>query len=372
MTVQTDHKNDLYNGLNGGSRVTISDVSDALGLAKSTVSRALNDYSDIAESTRQRVRNMADKIGYRPLSHAQAIRTGRTRSLGLVIQMAEHDSHRPFLAEFLSGLSQGASQTGWTLTIAASANEDATIETYQTMIRDRKVDGFILPRTQIKDSRIDLLRSAKVPFVLFGRSLDPTDCAWFDVLGENAMHEAVQRLFDLGHRHIGFINGGLRYTYSAVRHDGFVSAMSELGLEIDPEHVHEDAVTIEGGFAAAKKILCSKPPPTAIVCSVDMAALGVYRAVEALGLSIGKDVSVIGYDGIPDGAHVTPQLSTFAVDFTACGRRLSELLIKRVMGEAPEELRETTLANFLDRGSAAAPKRTSAQLAAIISRQSKS
>jgi len=75
-------------------RVTISDVSEALGLTKSTVSRALNGYADISESTRLRVRRAADKMGYRPLSHAQAIRTGRTKSLGLVIQMADHDAQR--------------------------------------------------------------------------------------------------------------------------------------------------------------------------------------------------------------------------------------------------------------------------------------
>lgn len=347
-------------------RVTISDVSAALGLTKSTVSRALNDYPDISASTRQRVGRMAEKMGYRPLSYAQAIRTGLSKSLGLVIQMADHDAQRPFLAEFLAGLSQGASAEGWTMTIAATNSPAETLETFRSMIGDRKVDGFVLPRTMVKDPRIDLLRNAEVPFVLFGRCPDPENCAWFDVLGEDAMGDAVRHLVRIGHRKIGFINGGMRYTYGLIRRDGFLSAMNEAGLKIDGCHMSEDAVTIPAGEEAARQILMSASPPTAIVCAVDMAALGVYRAVEALGLSIGSDVSVISYDGIPDGAHVTPKLSTHVVDFTESGQRLSALLIRRIKGEAPELLRETTKATFLDRGSASPPHISAAELASKI------
>ncbi|SOH95014.1 LacI family transcriptional regulator [Monaibacterium marinum] len=336
-------------------RVTISDVSDALGVTKSTVSRALNGYSDISEATRLRVRRMADKMGYRPLSHAQAIRTGRTKSLGLVIQLSDHDAQRPFLAEFLAGLSQGASQEGWTLTIAASDSQDAALETFRSMISDRKADGFILPRTLSKDPRVELLRAADVPFVLFGRADDPTGCAWFDVLGEDAMHDAVRHLAALGHRRIGFINGGMQYTYAPLRRDGFLSAMAQEGLPIDPAHMCEDAVTIGQGEVAALEILSSETPPTAIICAVDMSALGVYRAAAGQGLSIGRDLSVIAYDGTPDGSYLTPPLSTFSVDFTQAGKRLSALLIRRIMGEPVENLRETVHAQFLDRGSAGPP-----------------
>lgn len=353
-------------GLRTAHRVTISDVSAALGLTKSTVSRALNDYPDISEATRLRVRGMADKMGYRPLSHAQAIRTGRTKSLGLVIQMGDHDAQRPFLAEFLAGLSQGASSHGWTLAIAASDSEAATIETFQNMIADRKVDGFVLPRTMIQDERIELLRRERVPFVLFGRSEDPADCAWFDVLGEEGMRNAVMHLASLGHKSIGFINGGMQYVYAPLRLTGYLEAMEELGLSVGKQHLAANAVTKEAGKKAALHILRSTEPPTALVCAVDMAALGVYEAASELGLKIGEDLSVISYDGSPEGANASPQLSTFAVDFINAGRRLSELLIRRIKGEAPENLRETAQPTFLDRGSVGPPHMSSAQLAGVI------
>ena len=99
-------------------RVTINDLAQRLGMSKSTVSRALNGYPDISEATRLRVSNMAKKIGYQPLSHAQAIRTGRVRALALVLQTDEPDRHNPFLQDFLLGACETASAHGWTVPIA--------------------------------------------------------------------------------------------------------------------------------------------------------------------------------------------------------------------------------------------------------------
>ena len=351
-------------------RVTISDVSEALGLTKSTVSRALNNYQDISDGTRLRVQRMAEKMGYRPLSYAQAIRTGRSKSLGLVIQLSDHDAHRPFLAAFLAGLSQGASEEGWTLTIATANSPQTTIDTIQTLIRDRKVDGFILPRTLRNDPRIAVLREANVPFVMFGRSPDPTGCAWHDILGEDAMRDAVLHLAKLGHRKIGFLNGGAQFNYSGLRLSGFLDGMARAGLTPDPDHIKIDVMTTQTGEAASREVLATAKPPTAIACAVDMAALGVYRTAADLGLAMGADLSVIGYDGVPEGALMRPQLTTFAVDHTASGRRLSNLLIRRIGGEDIETLRELVPATLKVRGSAGPPRQSSARLAARIASSS--
>ncbi|MBM1218965.1 substrate-binding domain-containing protein [Ponticoccus sp. SC2-23] len=344
-------------------RVTISDVSDALGLTKSTVSRALNDYADISEATRLKVRRKADAMGYRPLSQAQAIRTGLSRSLGLVIQQSDHDAHRPFLAEFLAGVSDAASAEGYTLTVASSASEETTLETFRAMLADHKADGFILPRARLDDARIRLLLDEDVPFVLFGRTRDPHGCAWFDIEGEAAIASAVERLVALGHRRIAYLGGFETYTYAWLRERGFRAAMQAAGLSVNEDQVIGNCVTREGGSDAAARILALPDRPTAIVCAVDMAALGVYRAAEKLGLVIGRDLSVIGYDGIPEGDHTDPPLNTFAVDNHYSGARLAALLIRRIRGEDPEALRELASARFLDRGSMGPPTSTDRETA---------
>ena len=333
------------------NRVTISDMAEALGLTKSTISRAMNGYSDISESTQLRVKRMAERMSYQPLSHAQAIKTGRTRSLGLVLQLSDHDAQRPFLAEFLAGLSAGAHAEGWTLTVAAAENHDEMIETFRALERDGKADGFILPRAMCDDPRVRLLRDEHVPFVLFGRQDDDAGCAWFDILGEVAMRDAVIHLAELGHTRIGYINGGTQYAYAALRVGGFRQGMDEAGLTIDETLIAKDAVTSVGGRQAATRLLERPKPPTAIVCAVDFAALGVYEAAATRGLRVGHELSVVGYDGIPEGAHAQPPLTTFSVDTKAAGERLSNLLIRRIRGEPLADLRETASATFVDRGS---------------------
>lgn len=337
------------------NRVTITDVALALGLTKSTVSRAMNGYPDISEATQLRVKRMAEQMNYHPLSHAQAIKTGRTRSLGLVLQLSDHDAQRPFLAEFLAGLSAGASSESWTMTVAAADSHDDMIKTFQTLLRDGKADGFILPRAMVDDPRVALLREADVPFVLFGRQENADGCAWFDILGEDAMQDAVRHLVDLGHKRIGFINGGMKYVYAPLRQSGFIKGMEEAGLQIDPDLMAENAVTMEDGARAAGQILDTEHPPTAIICAVDFAALGLYRAAAERGLAIGSDLSVVAYDGIPEGAYAQPPLTTFSVDNRAAGSRLAKLLIRRIRGEDPKLLRETTAAAFINRGSTGRP-----------------
>ncbi len=351
-------KSTLLGPAKGGARVTISDVAIALDLTKSTVSRALNGYSDISQSTQLRVKRMAEQMNYRPLSHAQAIKTGRTRALGLVLQLADHDAQRPFLAEFLAGLSTGATQEGYTLTVASADCDAHVVETIKTLIRDRKADGFILPRTMVQDARVTLLRDADVPFVLFGRQEDETDCSWFDVRGEDAMRDAVLHLARLGHRRIAFINSGRGYYYARLREQGYLNGLLQAGLAVDPAIMADGAVTVEDGVAASGLLLRQENAPTAIVCAVDQVALGTYRAAAERGLVIGRDLSVIGYDGIKEGTHAHPPLSTFQVDSKAAGIALASLLIRRVRGEPAETLRTTVAATFVDRGSTGAVPHT--------------
>lgn len=332
-------------------RVTISDVADALGMTKSTVSRALNDYPDIAEATRLRVKRAAEQMNYQPLSHAQAIKTGQTRSLGLVLQLSDHDAQRPFLAEFLAGLSAGASTQGYTMTVASADTDAHLMEVFRNLLRDGKADGFILPRAMVDDPRVKMLRENDVPFVLFGRQANPDGCCWFDIRGEDAMREAALHLATLGHQRIGFINGGEVYTYAQLRREGFLTGMAAAGLDIDPRLIASNAVTSADGEKAAARLLDLPNPPTALVCAVDQVALGAYRAAEKRGLTVGRHISIVGYDGIQDGAHATPPLTTFAVDSRDAGIQLATLLIRRIKGTPPEELRETKAAQFLDRGS---------------------
>ena len=332
-------------------RVTISQLADALGLTKGTVSRALNGYPDISDSTRQRVERQAERMGYRPLGQAQGIRTGRTRSLGLVLQMNVHDAQRPFLADFIAGISQTAAEENWSLSVATAGSEAEMLDAMERLIDERKADGFILPRTMVDDARVALCRANDVPFVLFGRTGDMTGCAWYDILGEDAMEEAVLRLASLGHRRIGFVNSDLDYNYAVLRDEGFRTGMARADLELDEGLIRHGCMTPAQGERATLDMLDTPTPPTALVFATDNAALGAYAACSKRGLRVGQDLSLISYDGAPESGFTDPPLTTFDVDTRLAGERLAALLIAAVRGADPETLREAGHARLLRRGS---------------------
>lgn len=345
------------------ARVTISDLSRALSLTKGTVSRALNGYPDISEATRNRVIRAAQAMGYRPLSQAQAIKTGRSCSLGLVVELSQYDAHRPFLAEFLAGLTQAASAEGWTLTIATSESEADTIRIMRDLVRDRKADGFILQRVLWDDPRIAYLERENVPFICYGRPKNSETMSYFDVVSEAAMVDAITWLAHLGHERIGYIGSAPDYAYSHARRDGYRAGLAAEGLPFDPALMTEGALSPDHAAAATRKLLALETPPTAILCATDTLARGVYEVANTLGLKIGSELSVVGYDGAPEGQAMWPRLATFAVDNRQAGARLGAMFIARMQDPEAPATQGVIRATFTPGGSTGRPTLTSDQLA---------
>lgn len=349
-----------------GKKVTIQELSDYLGLSKGTVSRALNQYPDIAESTKLRVANAAKKLGYRPSSYAQAIRTGRVRSVGLVLNVAGENPHRPFLSDFLNGISIRLGEDEWTLVVATAQSDANSLDVHSRLIEERKVDGFILPRTKIRDARVDLLKAHNVPFVLYGRVADTGNCAWFDIAGETVMQQAVARLAGFGHSRIAFIGGSTDANFEALRFEGYKAGLQKAGLLFEKDLIIEGAMTVEQGFAAGQALLSIPAPPTAIICALDRAAIGASDAVAALGLDVGRDISIIGYDGIPEGAYATPPLTTFSVDSKAAGKRLADIILQVIRGAEAGSFRELGKAKLIERQSDGPITKSSKEISALV------
>jgi LacI family transcriptional regulator len=349
-------------------RVKLDELAAHLGLSKSTVSRALNGYPDISSATRARVEKAARVLGYRPLSHAQAIRTGQVRAIAMVINSEEPDQHNPFLQDFLAGACAAASSLDWTMTISTATSEKDTLKVLSRLYEERKADGFILPRTAVKDARIGLLRSLGVPHILYGRTgygqpNNWDETSWFDIAGESAMRNAVLRLNNLGHTRIGFVGSDPKFNYAHLRRDGYAEGLHAAGLPLDPDLIQEGARTREDGAAQGRALMALDQPPTAIVFATDLAALGFCADAQDQGFEIGRDISVIGYDGIPECRYARPALTTFSVDSRAAGERLATLLIRQIRGEAAADLRELAEANLIEGGSDGPPNLTSHEVA---------
>lgn len=353
----------------GRSGVTIADVARHLGVAKGTVSRALNGYPDIAEVTRERVVAAAEHLGYRASSSARRLKRGRADTIGVVLPVDRGSLADPFLAAFLDGASRQLEGAGLDLLLVAAPTGADPLEPYRRLLATRKVDGFLVTRTAVRDDRIALLREVGVPFVSHGRTGNANVHAWLDMDNAWATVEAVRHLHDLGHRRIAYAGGPLHLNFARERLAGYRRGLVEQGLARDPALLVGDCADAAHGLEAAARLLALAEPPTAVVAVTDAVAAGVLRALRRQGLRAGADVSVVGYDDVPLAAYTDPPLTTFTQDSTAAGAQAARMLVELMQGRPPAELQTLLLPVLVNRCSTGAPARSPMALRRRLDRQ---
>ena len=324
-------------------------LAQELDLSITTVSRALDGYSDVSARTRERVTKAAAARGYRPNANARRLKTGRSDSIGFLLPMGAGGFSDPFLAELLASIGARLAETDQDLLVCAIPEGEGEIAAIRRLIDGRKVDGVILPRTRWHDARVDFLIDAGVPFVTHGRTSRADDHPWLDIDGEAAFRNATARLIGLGHRRIGLINGPAIFSYARYRRAGFEAAIRFAGLPVDPDLMVDAGQGPEMGAAELGWLIDRDQPPTALLCATDRIAIGALSALAARGLIPGHDVSVIGYDDLPFAAHTTPPLTTLRQPIAAEGRALVDMLHRRIAGAPVEDLQTLWLATLIPR-----------------------
>lgn len=290
-------------------KVNLKMLSESLGLSQTTVSRALNGYTDVAESTRQRVKEAAAALGYQPDPLARRLATGRTDTVGMVFPFSatEFGDHR--FGEVVAGLTEGLARHGMDLSIIPTRAE-TELETYSRIIDTRRVDAFIVGWTQVHDARIALLQRRGFPFLAYGRTESDTPYPWFDFDNEAGARAAVERLIGLGHRRIGLIHAPLHYNFAAQRFAGFRAALAAAGLEAEPQLIVPAALSRLAGYDAMLQLLARPAPPTALLVDNNLAGLGALRALGDRGLRPGQDLSLIVYDGVSNDIPLPYKVSS--------------------------------------------------------------
>lgn len=347
--------------------VTIDDVARHVGVAKGTVSRVLNNYTDISEATRKRILKAVQDLGYQPSATARNLKRGRQDTLGIVIPVGHGAAADPFLAEFIDGISRALDELGLDLLVTTAHSREHMIETIQRLIARRKVDGLILTRTEADDPRIAYLSEQGFPFVAHGRSSFPDTYAWFDIDNEQAFADGVRHIYSLGHSRIGFIGGSLELNFARQRLDGYRAGLETLGVAGDPDLETLQTLDEKGGFEGAKALLCgTETPPTALLCVTDALAIGAIQFCRECGLEVGSDVTIIGYDGLPFGEYLDPPLTTFSQSAVDAGARVARMLVDVLDGKPPASLQSLAQANLIRRASDGAPQKTPEALADVL------
>ncbi|MDH7800743.1 MULTISPECIES: LacI family DNA-binding transcriptional regulator [unclassified Rhizobium] len=303
------------------SRVTILDVARVAGVSKSSVSRFLDERMPKSDSeTARRVRQVAAELGYVRDVSASSLRRGKTGMVGVIVPRLTDT----VMAMLYEALAHAAARAGLFTIVATTDDEPgADLRAAEALLR-RGVDGLILSTARDGDTITDELVDRGVPFVLALR----TDGKCRSSIGDDHLggYLATRHLIDLGHRHIGLIAGPSFASSARGRVEGYHKAMSEAGIDVQPQWIRESTFGIESGGEAAQSLMALADRPTAIFAVNDNTAIGALSALTRLGLSVPGDVSLVGYNDIPIVSHLPTPLTSVKVPFEQIATAAFELL----------------------------------------------
>lgn len=315
---------------------TLKDVAKKVGKSTTTVSRALHDFTDISQETKELVRAAAAELGYIPNTTAQRLQKKYTDTIGLVIPTSGPRFSDPFFSEFLAGVGNKAASLGYDLLVSTRAPGQEEMVAYQSILRGRRVDGFVVVRTRCNDERIDFLLKNDFPFVSFGRAETDQPFNYVDENGELGMTLIVEHLISLGHTRLGCITSPPQLMFTHHRLQGLTQKLAEVGLELPQEMLLAGDLTHRSGYEQASHLLDMPHPPTAIIACNDLMALGAMSAALERGLQVGKDVSITGFDNIPLAENSHPPLTTVHQPIYQIGSMVCEMLVRRIRKETTE------------------------------------
>ena len=338
-------------------RVTLRDVAREAGVHTSTASRALNPGTRMVVNpeTVKRVMSAAERLGYRPHPLARGLRTNRTMTVGIVIP----DIENPLFAPIIGGAEETLGGSGYPLLIGNTDNDEQNARAVVTTLVERRVDGLILAIAARHDGLIDDLVTAGVAVVLVNRYTEHAPVP--SVVGDDhaGMGLAVGHLVSLGHTAIGHVAGPRSLSTGNDRAEGFIAAMSAAGLPAGRDVIEEaEWFQLEPGHVAAAALLERRRDLTAIVAGNDLLALGCYQAVTELGMRVGKDMSVTGYNDMPFVDLMQPPMTAVRVPYRAMGVEAARRLLTLMAPDGERRPESIRLAPSLSgRASTAPPRR---------------
>jgi len=338
--------------------MNLKNLSEILGLSQTTVSRALNDYPEVSEATRARVKAAAITHHYRANTRAKSLATGRSMAIGHVIPIStQHEIVNPIFADFIAGAGEIYSRNShdMLLSVVPDVEEERT---YRELAAKASVDGVIVHGPRPNDPRIPLLKSLNIPFVVHGRASDgDTDYSWVDVNNRRSFERATNFLFDLGHRRLALINGLEFMDFAYRRKEGFLAAHAARGIAPNSALMVTDEMTEDFGFQAAQTMLGRSDAPTAFLVSSMIMAIGVRRAISDARLKMGRDISVIIHDDalsyLPNGADI-PIFTATKSSVHEAGKLCAQMLLD-IINDGARAPRHTLLESELMVGESTGP-----------------
>jgi LacI family transcriptional regulator len=332
-------------------RTTIRDVARHAGVSVATVSKVLNNRYGVAASTHAHVQKVIAELGYEASLVAQSLRNHQTNVIGILVADLE-----PFITEVLKGAAEALRGTGFELIIYSAGGRTDDLEgweqRYLSRLSGTLIDGAILVTPTI----IDVNYGA--PIVAIDPHLGTSHIPTIDADNLRGAHLATEHLIDLGHKRIAMLTGRQDLQSSVLRERGYRQAMRKAELDIDEQLVQPGEYHLDPSRDSARTMLSLPEPPTAIFAANDTSALATVAVAAELGLRIPQDLSVVGFDNIPESALSVPPLTTVEQPIRLMGQQAVEMLIELIRGRTVERTHLTLDTRLVVRASTSAPATT--------------
>lgn len=329
--------------------VSLKDISKACGVSVATVSKALNDHSDISKETKENVRQVAEKLGYHPNAAAQALKTNKTNNIGvLFVDEANSGLTHDYFSHVLDSFKKRAERNGFDITFINGDKTRANNMSYLSHAIYRGFDGVMIACVDFTDPQVEELIKSNIPVV----TIDYMFSNRISIVSDNVsgMRELVSYIYKRGHRKIAYIHG-LESAVTQGRLSSFYKTLQDFKVTIPDEYVVASPYRdTDSAFAMTNKLLDLKDPPTCILYPDDFAAFGGLNAIRQRGLRIPEDISVAGYDGIDITRRISPRLTTVVQDTEEIGSLAATKLIDLINNPKGTLIEHITVEGELDEG----------------------
>ena len=309
-------------------RTSLVDIARALKLASSTVSRALADSGQISKATRQRVHEMASRLGYQPNQSAAALRRGHSRTLGVLVPRITGS----FFPEIVNGIAIAARRAGYTVMIEQSQEDVQQEKKALTLLLNAQVAGVLvsIATTTRNHTHFDLLRQTELPLVFFDRVPEEVTGTHISSVGLDeyaGAYAAVEHLLAEGHRRIAHFAGPLHIGIFQRRHQGYLAALRDNSIAFEEGLLYMSELDQSSGAAGMQRLLSLPNLPDAIFSSSDLAMVGAMQVAQAHGLHIPKDMALAGFSNAHFSRLTAPPLTT--VD--QCSHEMGQLAVRQLL-----------------------------------------
>ena len=330
--------------------VTIKDVANRSGYSITTVSKALNNYTDISAATKKKILDLCDEMGYVPNISARSLITQKSWTIGVIFEeVTGVGLQHPLFSKILESFKSVVEAQGYDV-MFLSRSMGGQSGSYSEHARRKQVEGILVLCGEFASDEMEQLYKGDIPTMLIDFEHDLVS----QVTSNNiqGVDRAIKYFKELGHTKIGNIYGGEYLYIGGWRKEAFEKAIEKYDIELIEEwQVSGEFFSKESGYQAMKQILKQKEQPTAVFCASDMIAIGAIQAIKEAGMSVPEDYSLIGFDGIDVGQMINPRLTTIKQDSEKMGKIAANQVLQMINDKNKRRVTETiTVDTYLING----------------------